>query len=54
MSNGSNATSKKEKDIEKLQLHEEQVRLSAYYSWKSKGEKHGEDMADWFEAEESL
>ena len=35
MSNGSNVTSKSEMDIEKLEEHEEQVRLAAYFRWKS-------------------
>ncbi|TLU50877.1 MAG: DUF2934 domain-containing protein [Chlorobium sp.] len=33
---------------------EDQIRLTAYYLWKEKGEKHGEDRDDWFEAESSF
>ncbi|MBZ4218939.1 MAG: DUF2934 domain-containing protein [Chlorobium sp.] len=56
MSNGSNVAAKNENEIEKFQdqEHEEQVRLAAYYRWKSRGENHGEDRADWFEALDSL
>ena len=57
MSNGSNVKAANKKAIEKVvtsEEREEQVRLSAYYSWQSKGEKHGEDVADWLEAEDSL
>ena len=31
-----------------------QVREIAYYLWKKKGEKHGEDRDDWFAAEASF
>ena len=33
---------------------DELVRLAAYYLWKKKGERHGENRDDWFEAEESF
>lgn len=33
---------------------EQQIRITAYYLWKQKGEKHGEDRDDWFEAEASF
>ena len=33
---------------------EEQVREIAYYLWKKKGEKHGEDRDDWFATEASF
>lgn len=33
---------------------EEAVRLAAYYLWKKKGERHGEDRDDWSEAEDSF
>ncbi|ACF43067.1 DUF2934 domain-containing protein [Pelodictyon phaeoclathratiforme] len=32
---------------------EESIRLTAYYRWKKKGERYGEDQDDWFEAEEA-
>lgn len=41
-------------EIEKIltsEEREEQVSLAAYYRWQSKGENHGGDLADWFEAE---
>ena len=57
MSNGSNVKAKQVTEIEKEltpEEREEQVRLAAYYRWKEKGEKHGEDRDDWFEAEDSV
>ncbi len=33
---------------------DELVRLAAYYLWKKKGERHGGNRDDWFEAEESF
>ncbi|MFZ4524922.1 MAG: DUF2934 domain-containing protein [Chlorobium sp.] len=33
---------------------DESVRLAAYYLWKKKGERHGENRDDWFEAEETV
>lgn len=57
MSNGSNVKAKKEKEIEKALTsdeREEQIRLAAYYRWKAKGEKHGEDRDDWFDAQDSV
>ncbi|NTV05741.1 MAG: DUF2934 domain-containing protein [Chlorobiaceae bacterium] len=43
--------------IDELQTpddREEAIRLSAYYRWKKRGEKHGEDREDWLEAEDAL
>ena len=34
------------------ELHEEQIRLAAYYLWEEKGKKIGADKEDWLEAEE--
>ena len=36
------------------ELREEEIRLAAYYLWKEKGENHGSDSEDWFQAEEYL
>jgi hypothetical protein len=36
------------------QEREEAIRLAAYYLWKKKGERHGEDRDDWSEAEDSF
>lgn len=33
---------------------DESIRLAAYYLWKKKGERHGLNRDDWFEAEESV
>jgi|GEM_PF-901193 len=33
---------------------DESIRLAAYYLWKKKGERHGKNRDDWFEAEESF
>ena len=33
---------------------EEDIQLAAYYLWKAKGEKAGEDREDWFSAEASF
>ena len=33
---------------------DEAIRLAAYYLWKKKGEHHGEDRDDWYEAEDSF
>lgn len=33
---------------------EEQIRLAAYYIWKSNGEPEGTDVQDWIEAEASV
>ena len=33
---------------------EEDIQLAAYYLWKAKGEKAGEDREDWFAAEASF
>lgn len=33
---------------------EEAIRLAAYYLWKKRGERHGEDRDDWIEAEDSF
>ncbi len=47
-----------EKSCKVLEEHvetlEEKVTLAAYYRWKEKGEQHGCDLDDWFEAEESV
>ncbi len=32
---------------------DESIRRAAYYRWKKKGERYGEDQDDWFEAEEA-
>ena len=36
------------------EVREEQIQLAAYYLWKEKGENHGSDTEDWFQAEEYL
>jgi hypothetical protein len=59
MSNGSNVKAKQEKkknteDVLMSEERENQIRLAAYYHWKAKGEKHGADRDDWFEAEDSV
>jgi len=33
---------------------EDDIRLAAYYLWKLRGEKHGEDRDDWYAAEASF
>ena len=38
----------------RAKMHEEQVKLAAYYRWMEKGKKEGSDADDWFEAEDSL
>ena len=56
MSNKSSAKKKGKKDDPYLTEEErdESIRLAAYYLWKKKGERHGENRDDWFEAEESV
>jgi len=65
MSNGSNKTAvraKKARPEKKAEadsgltpeMREEQIRLAAYYRWKERGEKHGADREDWFEAEDDI
>ncbi len=36
------------------EVREEEIQLAAYYLWKEKGENHGSDTEDWFQAEEYL
>ena len=56
MSNKS-SRNKRVKKVAPFQTEEERdesIRLAAYYLWKKKGERHGENRDDWFEAEESV
>ena len=52
MSNKSSGKKKgKKKDLYLTdEERDESVRLAAYYLWKKKGERHGENRDDWFEA----
>lgn len=46
--------SKKEKHKElkaHVETNEEQVQVAAYFRWKERGEGHGNDCEDWYEAE---
>lgn len=33
---------------------EEEIRLAAYFKWEQKGRRHGSDVEDWLDAEDSL
>ncbi|MCX6180159.1 MAG: DUF2934 domain-containing protein [Chlorobiales bacterium] len=47
------AGNKSKTDLD-LEQREEWIRDMAYYLWKKKGEKHGEDREDWLAAEASF
>lgn len=50
MSQKKNAT----RQVQQIENREELTKLAAYYRWKERGEQHGEDLNDWYEAEKSL
>ena len=43
-----------EKVVSASEQQEEEIRLSAYYLWESKGSANGSDADDWLEAEKRV